>query len=86
MSKHFRPLLTTEDNPYDPFNDWEDWYAFDTQSGYDTLGLLDRVAKASGDMEDGSTRRAMAEIIRYNVSGKHIMVTAEQFDALITEQ
>jgi hypothetical protein len=36
-------LLTTKDNPFDPFEDWESWYNYDTLKGYDTCGYLARV-------------------------------------------
>jgi hypothetical protein len=32
--------LTTVDNPYNPFLQWDDWYAFDMMKGYDTCGLI----------------------------------------------
>ncbi len=37
-------MLTTIDNPFNPFTEWADWYRFDTDMGYNTCGLLDRVA------------------------------------------
>ena len=40
-------MLTTVDNPYDPFTDWDNWFAFDEQSGYHTCGLLGRMALTS---------------------------------------
>lgn len=40
-------LLTTIDNPYNPFNDWDSWYAFDELHGYHTCRLIDRFYKTS---------------------------------------
>lgn len=40
-------MLTTVDNPYDPFTEWDSWYAFDEQNGYHTCGLLGRLALTS---------------------------------------
>ena len=37
-------MLTTIDNPYDPFTQWDDWYKFDMVKGYDTCGYLARLA------------------------------------------
>ncbi len=28
--------LTTVDNPYDPFTQWDEWYAYDEGKGYAT--------------------------------------------------
>lgn len=40
-------MLTTIDNPYDPFTEWDDWFAYDEQKGYHTCGLLARMALTS---------------------------------------
>ena len=29
-------MLTTIDNPFNPFTNFDDWYAFDTSKGYNT--------------------------------------------------
>ena len=42
--------LTTVDNPYDPFTQWDEWYAFDTMHGYGTCSYLARVAKTSDQL------------------------------------
>ena len=28
--------ITTVDNPYDPFEEWDEWYLFDKTKGYHT--------------------------------------------------
>lgn len=40
-------LLTTIDNPYNPFVDWDSWFAFDEQKGYHTCQVLDKFYKTS---------------------------------------
>ena len=42
-------LLTTLDNPYNPWTDWDSWYNYDTIKGYDTCGQLARIAPPSLD-------------------------------------
>ena len=39
--------LTTSDNPYDPFTEWEKWYQYDECHGYHSCSVLARVAKTS---------------------------------------
>lgn len=42
-------MLTTVDNPYDPFTDWYRWLSFDTTHGYHTCGLLARLLDTESD-------------------------------------
>lgn len=71
-------MLSTSDNPWNPFTDFNEWYTWDMSHGYDTSGLLDRIAKTSMDLSDADFERAiedaMDEIVKYNVSGVHIKV------------
>lgn len=34
--------VTTTDNPFDPFTQYEDWYLFDEHHGYHTSGYVAR--------------------------------------------
>jgi hypothetical protein len=49
---HEEFMLTTIDNPYDPFTEWDSWYAFDEQMNYHTTGLLGRLALTSNELTD----------------------------------
>lgn len=66
-------MLTTVDNPYDPFTDFNAWMAFDIRMGYNTAGFLARVAMIADDMpesyQEEAIQRAMDEIVAENVSG-----------------
>ena len=63
-------MLTTFDNPYNPFDDFTLWLMYDKEQGYDTCERLARIAKLSDDMSqdeiDAETTRAMDEIIFYD--------------------
>lgn len=68
-------MLTTYDNPYDPFTQWDEWYAWDANAGYYTPGLLDRVARTSYELSDVdqhvAIQQAIDEVVRENVFGMH---------------
>ena len=44
--------LTTVDNPYDPFKQFDSWFLYDVEKGYNCCALLDRVAGTSPDLTD----------------------------------
>ena len=74
-------LLTTVDNPYNPFEEWDEWFAFDARMGYHTPGLLARIAVSSDLLSDADQRlaivSAMDEIVELNPLGVHRKVTRE---------
>ena len=45
-------MLTTVDNPYDPFTQYDDWYTWDERNGYHTTGLLARVVITSHELSE----------------------------------
>lgn len=68
-------MLTTVDNPFDPFTQFDEWYVWDSNAGYHTPGLLARVAMLSYELSEADqhlgVQQAIDEIVRENVSGKH---------------
>ena len=72
-------LLSTTDNPLNPFDDWVAWYLEDIRLGHDTCGLVARLASVSNSIDDEPELASMRDVVRYNFSGKHIMVTREDF-------
>jgi hypothetical protein len=66
-------MLTTVDNPYDPFTQWDEWFAWDLNAGYHTPGLLARVAHLGDDLSDAdqhlAIQQAIDEIVEENVLG-----------------
>lgn len=73
-------MLTTVDNPYNPFTEWDEWYAFDVNAGYNTASLLARVVTTSDELSDAdqslAIEQAIDEIVSLNVSGVHRKVAA----------
>lgn len=44
--------ITTEDNPWDPFSQWEEWMSYDIANGYFTNERLARLAHFSEVLPD----------------------------------
>ena len=61
-------MLTTYDNPFNPFTEFEAWYKEDMILGWDTCGLLARTAVTTNDdsdeIYDEEVYAAMDEIVR----------------------
>lgn len=67
---NIRYAITTNDNPYDPFEQFTQWMMFDEQKGYHTCAYLGRIARTSDQFTDEENNheieRAIDEIIRYD--------------------
>lgn len=68
-------MLTTVDNPWNPFTNYDEWYTFDHDMGYDTPGFLARIANISLELPetdvDSSIEQAIDEICTLNVNGMY---------------
>lgn len=62
--------ITTFDNPFSPFLQWDLWYNYDTKKGYNTCQYIDRIAKTSLSQSeaefDRAIEQAIDEILLYN--------------------
>ena len=60
-------MLSTVDNPWNPFTNFDEWLNFDLQKGYNCSAYLMRIAKISDDMSDEAVNeeinRAILRII-----------------------
>ena len=71
-------MLTTIDNPYDPFEEFDQWYSYDMDTGYNTCAYLARVSFTSDSLSDKENEReierAIDEIIKYDFMNIYIKV------------
>lgn len=83
-------MLTTVDNPYNPFTQFDEWYAFDQGKGYNSCEYLSRIAKTSDELSeednDLAIDQAINDIIFFNVLGIYQKVTRENFDEMKSKE
>jgi len=74
-------MLSTIDNPYNPFTNFDDWFAYDERQGYHTLAYLARVTYQSNELSETDQNveynRAIEEVVQLNISGRYIKVSSE---------
>ena len=73
--------LTTIDNPYSPFSQYDDWYNYDLEKGYDCCGYIDRMsfgrldsASFSEEEENKVIESIIDEIVTTDPTGLFIKV------------
>lgn len=74
-------MLTTKDNPYNPFDQYDDWNGFDQQKGYLSNGLLARFLKTSRELspedQNNLVSDAIDRVIRLDATGMYKKVMKE---------
>jgi len=61
---HGNYMLTTNDNPYDPFVDFDKWYNFDVSHGYYTCQILGALALTSDGVSEAINSANIDEAVR----------------------
>lgn len=71
-------MLSTIDNPFNPFNQFDSWYQFDLDKGYDSCSYLARIALTSDQLSDEENsreiERAIDEIVKYDPLNIYVKV------------
>ena len=74
-------MLTTFDNPYDPFEQYDQWFLFDVEKHHNSCELLGRIARTSDQLSeeenDREVERAIDEIIKYDFTNTYKKVTRQ---------
>lgn len=79
MADAVEHMLSTIDNPNNPWTQFDEWLNFDTAHGYNSLQLLDRVTITNTDVLSAADQalaieQAIDQIVGWNASGVHIKV------------
>lgn len=76
-------MLTTTDNPFNPFTQFDDWFLYDESKGYHTCSYLARIARTSSELSDleneNEIARAINEIVSFNILGIYKKVQESDF-------
>ena len=74
-------MLSTIDNPYNPFDDFHSWFMYDIEKGYNCCGKVARIAQVDNTMMqkeiDIEVEKAIDTIIQYDFANIYIKVTKE---------
>ena len=80
-------MLTTFDNPFNPFVDFSSWYMFDCEMNHNTCSRLARIAELNSEMTEKEINeekdRAMNFIVKYDLECKFFKGTEEQIQKWI---
>lgn len=85
MSDRPQHMLTTVDNPWNPFTHYTEWNAYDRMKGYHTAAFLARIAITSDELSDVdqglAIEYAIDEIVKENVLGIYRKVSKESVES-----
>lgn len=74
-------MITTSDNPFDPFDEPDQWFNWDMVRGYNTPGLLARILVTSDQLSDADQEadreNAIDRLVELNPNGMLVKVTRE---------
>lgn len=72
-------MLTTFDNPFDPFEQFDSWLLFDVEKGYNSCAYLGRIARTSDQFTEEENNeeieKAIDEIIKFDFMNLYKKVT-----------
>ena len=71
-------MLSTTDNPFNPWTHYDQWFDWDTSRGYNTASYLATVVQlinANGRVSDDETLTlAIDDILEFNITGNYVLV------------
>ena len=83
-------MLTTVDNPFDPFEQFTSWFMFDEEKGYHTCSYLGRIARTSDQLSEEENELeneiAIDEFLKYdfrNIYNKVVQKTSSYFGVMV---
>lgn len=82
-------MLTTKDNPWNPFTHYDEWNAWDEAHGYYTSAYLARITNDSPELSANqmlySVNEAIDEILQFNLTGNYVKVTPKDYEHWVAQ-
>lgn len=73
--------LSTKDNPFNPFTEWDEWYMYDVDHGWNSDEILMRIATTSSEFTEGENdyeiEKAIDKIVAIDPLQMYIKVSKE---------
>lgn len=73
-------MLTTIDNPFNPFTQFDEWKVWDEDHDYYTCSYLARIVRTSSELSETdealAIESAIDEIVKFNILGVYKKVVA----------
>ena len=83
-------MLTTFDNPFDPFTQFDEWLHFDMEKGYNSCEYLARISRTSEEFSEKENNlqieKAIDEIIQYDPFNIYKKVSRKSTNTPIEEK
>ncbi|WP_458459965.1 hypothetical protein [Pseudobutyrivibrio sp.] len=71
-------MLTTIDNPFNPFEDFTSWFMYDMECGYNSCAYVARIAQTSDQFTEKENfeelERAIDEIIEHDFLNIYVKI------------
>lgn len=86
-----KSMLTTIDNPFDPFDDFDNWYTYDESRGYHSCSLLanflsnDLMINVSDKIKNYQQEQAIDKIIKTDPLNLYTKVQRDVEEKYVTE-
>lgn len=80
-------MLTTIDNPYNPWTHYDEWFAHDLLNGHNTCSYLARIVVSSSELsikdETQAILKAIDEIVSIHTNGFYFKITPTNFNTFL---
>ena len=75
------PFLTTYDNPWNPYTQFDQWLLYDSLKGYNCCGIVAKIAPSSTKLFDTENDRlldaAIDSFVSHDILGIYVKVTPD---------